>query len=163
MGATSPWRAPSSPETDFSLLRSYFAAAGNLAAHFSWSLVVHCCGSGVFGRRELFPWHLSLLGVKNAVKGCVIYFAVYISLLEHVITFKLAVWWVFGVHAEQNACIHSLPEISHKYDNLSKNSSRNMVVFKVSFCGGFAAAGLIFRLFSNFSKKASLHIIIIHK
>ena len=55
MGATSPWRPPSSSETDFSLLWSYFAAAGNLAACFSWSLVVHCCGSGVFGGKKHSP------------------------------------------------------------------------------------------------------------
>lgn len=46
------------------LLWPYFAAAGNLAAHFSWSLMVHCCGYGMFGAKEIFSWHLSLLGVK---------------------------------------------------------------------------------------------------
>lgn len=102
--------------------------------------------------KTTFPGHLSLLGVKGHRR--VVQFALQCCFFQNIIiTLDLAVLWVFGVHDEQNACIHSLPRISHKHDSLSRNSSRNMVVFQVSFCEGFAAAVLSFRLFSNFSNK----------
>lgn len=91
-------------------------------------------------------------GCQRALKGFSVCFALFL-LSEHIITLNLAVLWVFRVHDEQNACIHSLPRISHKHDNLSRNSSRNMMVFQVSFCGGFSAAVLIFRVFPKFFNK----------